>query len=209
MEPTHISTLPRETGGKGPARRLRREGRTPAVVYGHQLEAAVAVSLDPRELDTALANPKGANAVFDVAVGDATHRCLVREIQRHAVGRQIMHVDLVVTDLTRPLVASVPVRHVGRSIGVQMGGVVNQPYREVKVRALPEAVPAEIVIDITEFDHDDGVMASELALPEGVAPVFERDYVVVKIVKPRGRLAEEEEGEESGEAAAEESAADE
>lgn len=195
MESTNISTLPRETGGKGPARRLRREGRTPAVVYGHQVERAVSVSLDPIELKTLLGNPKGANAVFDLPIEGTTHKVLIRQIQRHPVSRDILHVDLVATDLSKRVVAAVPVRFTGRSIGVHTGGRATKPYRDVKLSALPDQVPAEVVVDITELDQDEAVMASQLDLPEGVEAVFDRDYVVVKITKPRGRAEKTEAGD--------------
>ncbi len=204
METININTQPRQTGGKGPARQLRREGRTPAVIYGHAISQPVAVSLDPRELDTLLANPKGSNAVFDLPIEGTTHKVLIREIQRHPVSRSILHVDLVATDVNRRIVASVPVRFTGRSIGVQAGGYASRPHREVRLSAMPDAVPAEVVIDITELDQDDSVMASQIELPEGVEAVYDRDYVVVKITTPRGRLEDEleEVGEAEGEAEA-------
>ena len=195
METMTLTTQPRETGGKGPARRTRREGRTPAVVYGHQVEASLSVSLDPRELRTALANPKGANQLFDVSIGDATHKCFVREIQRHPVRREILHVDLVATDTAKPIISDIPVNIVGRSIGVQTGGKLRVPYREIKVSSLPAIIPACIELDVTEMDHDHTVRASDLELPDGVETIYEQDFVVVKIVPPRGRREDEAEVE--------------
>lgn len=74
-------------------------------------------------------------------------------------------------------------------------GRIRKPYREVRLEALPAAIPAELVIDITDLDHEDSIMASEMKLPEGVRAIYDRDYVVVKVQKPRGRL--DEDGEES------------
>jgi large subunit ribosomal protein L25 len=190
METLSLSIENRAPRGKCGARQLRRDGRTPAVAYGHGIEGSLAVSLDPKELDKGLDNPKGANALFDVELDGATRKVLVREIQRHPVKRHILHVDLVAPDLAREVVTAVPVRVVGKSIGIQTGGKLRKPYREIRIRALPANVPAEVVVDITPLDHDDAIKASELALPEGVAAVFDRDFVVVKVVKPRGRKAE-------------------
>lgn len=128
------------------------------------------------------------------------HTVLVRELQRHPVSRRILHVDLVVPDLDKEIVLGVPVRLTGRSIGVSMGGRLTKPHRDIKVSAVPAKVPAEVVVDISSLDLGDGVMVSELGFPEGVSPIYDADYVVVKVSAPRGRA--EDEGEEVVEEAA-------
>lgn len=194
MEAIALETSTRDGRGKGPARRLRMAGRVPAVVYGHNVESAIAVSLDPKELDKALANPKEANALFQVSIdGDASHTVMAREIQRHPVSRAILHLDFVAPDLDKTMVSSVPFEVTGRSKGVVIGGRLRTPYREVKLRAKPADIPAKITLDITELDIGDTVYASNLELPEGVEAVFDRDYVVAKVLKPRGVAKKKEE----------------
>lgn len=193
MDAIALSSTHRSPGGKGVARRLRAEGRLPAVLYGHGVESPTPLSLDPKEFDKALENPKGLNAVFAIDLEGTTHNVLARELQRHPVSRQVMHVDLVASDLSKPRIAFVPVEVTGKSIGVVTGGRLRKPYREVKLRAQPGDMPAVIVVDITALDHNDGIMASQLDLPEGVTPVYDRDYVVVKVLKPRGRKTTEAE----------------
>ncbi len=203
MEIISISSQPREPGGKGVARRLRAAGRTPAVVYGHGIDNAVAISMDPRDLDRALDNPKRQNALVDLDVAGTTHRVLLREIQRHPVSRAILHLDFVAPKLDQAMVAAVPVRVTGKSVGVVTGGKLRKPYREVKLSALPAEIPAEIVLDVTELDHGDSIKASDMPMPEGASAVFDRDYVVVKVSKPRGLDEDFEEGEGEGETATE------
>lgn len=194
MEAIAITSTPREGRGKGDNRKLRAQGRIPAVAYGHGIEGAMALTLDPRELEKALQNPKGSNAIFSLDTGDGqTRPVLVRELQRHPVSRKVLHVDLVAPDLEREIVTIVPVRFTGRSVGVQAGGRMRTPYREVRLRGKPANIPAEVLIDITPLDQGDAVMASQMPLPEGVQPVFDRDFIVVKIIAPRGRKAEGEE----------------
>ena len=189
-----IQGMYREGRGKGPARRLRAAGRIPAVAYGHGIESPIALSVEPRALGAALQNPKGLNALFTLEIeGGGSHQVLVREIQRHKVSRALLHVDLVAPDLEKPITAPVPVRVTGKSIGVSMGGKLRTPYREMKLLAKPADMPAEVVLDITELDQGQTIMASEVALPEGVSAVYDRDYVVVKVVAPRGRKATAEE----------------
>ena len=195
MQAIALESTPREGRGKGPARRLRAAGRVPAVVYGHNVESAIAVSLDPKALDKALANPKKANALFQVSIDGTDHTVMAREIQRHPVSRAILHLDLVAPDLDKPIVSAVPFETTGRSKGVVVGGRLRTPYREVKLRAKPADIPASIVYDITELEIGDTVFASSLALPAGVEAVYDRDYVVVKVLKPRGvkKTADDEE----------------
>lgn len=186
MEAIALESTIREGRGKGPARRLRAAGRVPAVVYGHGVESPIAVSLDPKALDKALENPKKENALFAVSVdGDGSHTVLVRELQRHPVSRAILHLDLVAPDLDEPMVTSVPLVFTGRSKGVVVGGRLRTPYREVRLRAKPADIPATVEVDITELDVDDTFYASQLALPEGVEALYDRDYVVAKVLKPR------------------------
>ena len=187
MDAIALSSTHRSPGGKGVARRLRAEGRLPAVLYGHGVESPTPLSLDPKEFTKALTNPKGLNAVFSIEVDGASHQVLAREMQRHPVSRQIMHIDLVAADPEKSIVTFVPVNFIGKSVGVVTGGRIRKPYREIKLRGRPMDIPADITVDITPLDHNDAIKASDLSLPEGVTPVYDRDYVVVKVTKPRGK----------------------
>lgn len=191
MEAIAISGTVREGRGKGPARRLRVAGQVPAIVYGHGVSEPIPVSVDPHRLEKLMQNPRGTNALVDLEVeGRGTFKVLMREIHRHPVKRSLVHLDFVCPDPTRPITFDVPVEVVGRSVGIQTGGKLRKPYREVRLSALPADVPAAVTIDITPLDHGDAIMASQMPLPEGVTPVYDRDYVVVKIVAPKGRKDE-------------------
>lgn len=190
--PLLLTSSVRDGRGKGANRRLRAAGSIPAVLYGHGIDAPVSVTLDPRAFDKALENPKGTNAVLDVQVdeGGPTHRVFARQIQRDAVSRRIIHVDLVAPDLTKPNTFVVPLVFTGRSVGVQTGGRLRTPYRDMKLRSRPDDVMATVTIDITRLDNNDQIMASQVELPEGVEAIFDRDYLVVKVVAPRGKKAD-------------------
>lgn len=192
MDAIALSSTRRSPGGKGVARRLRAEGRLPAVLYGHGVESPTPLSLDPKEFVKAITNPKGLNAVYSIEIDGVTHQVLAREMQRHPVSRQILHIDLVASDPEKLITTFVPVTFTGKSIGVVTGGRIRKPYREIKLRARPMDVPVDITVDITEMDHNDAIHASDLQLPEGVTPVYDRDYVVVKVTKPRGKLLDED-----------------
>ena len=109
--------------------------------------------------------------VLDQALGPAvvadgpTHTVIVREIQRHPVSRKILHVDLVAPDLEQEIVASVPLKFVGKAVGVVTGGRLRTPYREIKLRARPANFPADVEADLTPLDHGDGMSALREVLP--------------------------------------------
>ncbi len=187
MEAIAISSTPRLGRGKGAARQLRFSGEIPAIAYGHGISETQALAIDPRELQRALDNPKGLNSLLSITIDGTMHHVMVKDLQRDPVSRALLHVDLIAPDLNREVVVAVPVSVTGKSIGVTTGGRMVTPYREVRLRAKPADIPASVEVDVTELDHDQAVMASELPLPEGVVPVFERDYVVVKVIAPRGR----------------------
>ena len=188
MESIKITATNRDGVGKEAARKVRNNGQIPAVLYGHGVEGSVPLSVEPKSLGKALSSDKGLNGLFTLErEGGANEQVLVRELQRHPVSRKILHIDLVAPNLEEAQLFAIPVNFSGRSIGVQTGGRLRTPYRSVRVLSLPMNVPAQIEIDITSMDHGDAVMASDLDLPEGVTPIYDRDYVVVKVVAPRGK----------------------
>ena len=187
MEAIEIAAEARQGHGKGANRKLRAQGRIPAVVYGQGVEKSLSVSLCPRELGKALTNPKKSNALFKINLeGTELPPVLVRELQRDPVSRAILHVDLVSPDLSKERLSVIPIRFEGKSKGVAIGGRLRTPYRDVRVTSLPEQIPAEVVVDISDLGIGDAVMASTLALPESTRAVFDNDYVVAKVLKPRG-----------------------
>jgi large subunit ribosomal protein L25 len=191
METIVLNGALREGIGKEANRKLRANGQMPAVLYGAGIDQSIHVALEPRQLNKALENPKKTNALMNVDLGSdaGTHTVLVREIQRHPVRREILHVDLVAPDLNKSVVSVVPLRFTGKSVGVGMGGRLRTPYREVSVQSLPADIPAEIVVDITNLDIGQAVQASDLNAGDNVSVVYDRDFVVVKVLKPRGGMA--------------------
>ena len=188
MEPIALAGSLREGIGKEAAKKIRAAGSTPAVLYGHGMSESVNLQLDPKVLNKALENPKKANALMSVDLGSdaGSHTVLVREVQRHPVKRTILHVDLVVPNLEENITATVPLRFIGKSVGVSMGGRLRTPYREVNVSARPADIPVDIEVDITTLDMGDLIKASELNAGENVSVVYDEDFVVVKVLKPRG-----------------------
>lgn len=197
------------SGGSRAARRLRRSGRVPGVLYGGEGEP-FAFDVDARELRAALA---ASGAVLELTLGDETRTAVVKETQRHPVTGATTHLDLVRVRLDVAITATVPVEIVGAegAPGVKEGGVLEQQTREVEVEALPTSIPETLEYDASEVRIGDTVFVSSIATPEGVTLVGDGldEVVLFSVTAPRLSTETEEGveteteviGEEGGEAA--------
>jgi large subunit ribosomal protein L25 len=194
--------------GKGVARKLRVEGRIPAVIYGKGRESR-AVSVDARALERLLqASGAGLNTLIDLQLDGGTQVVLVKELQREPVRGGTLHADFYAVDLTRTVEVSVPLDFVGKARGIEYGGILDLPLREVLLECLPRAIPDQIEVDVSGLDMGQSLHVRDLVLPEGVTVKSDPDLAVATVVAPR---AEEEVAPAAvvaeGEAAAEPGAA--
>jgi len=206
----------REGRGKGVARKLRATGRIPGVCYRRNAEP-LAVSLDPSELDRVLRKASsGINTLLDLKVaggGDFDGRqVLIKELQRDPISGDYLHADLYAVDLKQTIHVSVPIQIKGTATGVtQSAGILDHATRELDVECLPNAIPEEFAVDVSELEIGDSIHVRDLAVPEGVAILNDPDVPIVSVVAPvvieEEAPAEEEEGVE-GEAALEGEAAE-
>ena len=196
----------RKEHGKGVARKLRAAGRIPAVCYRRNAEP-VPVSLDPKELDLLLRNASsGINTLIDLKVtggGDFDGRqVLVKELQRDPISGAYLHADLYAVDLQQKIHVSVPINLTGTAIGVSLGGgVLDYATRELDVECLPNAIPEEFTIDVSEIEIGQSLHVRDIAVPEGVEVLNDPDVTVMSVVAPvaieeEAPAEEEEEGEE-------------
>jgi large subunit ribosomal protein L25 len=187
--------------GSRRVRRLRKEGLVPGVLYGKGHARAILV--EERELRRALTGPSGLHAIVDVVVsGQKTpHHAVLKEYQRHPIRGTVTHVDFHEVRLDQPIQASVGVQFVGESPGAKQGGVVQQVTRELRVEALPTAVPEHIEADISTLEVGGTVRLADLLAIEGVTYLDDPETVLANCSIPRG-ISELEEAEEAeGEAA--------
>jgi large subunit ribosomal protein L25 len=189
----------RTAEGSRAARRLRRSGRVPGVVYGGDAEA-VGFDADARELRLALA---GSGAVLDLSVDDAKATPVVlKEAQRHPVRGETLHVDLLRVRLDEAIHAVVPLELAGveDAPGVKEGGVLEQITRELNVEALPTAIPESIVHEVGEMQIGDTILLTAVSAPEGVTLLDAFEETVVATLSPPKLQAEVEAEEEELEA---------
>ncbi len=192
MQSTKIAASPRTGTGKGPARRLRVEGKIPAVAYGLG-KAPRSLAVSPLELAAVLQSELGVNTLLDVQVeGGGSFNAMVGEYQYHPVSRALLHADLVELDVTKPVDVNVPLELVGKAQGIVMGGKLSQPFRVVPVRCIPGKVPVKLTHDITELQIDQHVGAQDLQLPEGVEVRLPPKQTIALITREKHAKGEEE-----------------
>ena len=189
----------REDSGKGVARKLRADGRVPAVLYGQGADPQP-ISVDARELYHLL-HQGGANVLVDLVVDGQEHLAMPREIQRDHIKGRYWHVDFLAVSRTQQITVNVPVRLVGESAGVKLGGVLEHHLWDVEVECLPTNVPEAIELDISALEIGDSIRVSELATPEGATILTNPEDSVVAVSQPQARDVdlEEEEAAEGAE----------
>lgn len=192
MEIIKLSATKRSEQGKGPSRRLRVEGRIPAVAYGKSL-AALPLAVDPKALGAALKTDHGRNVVLELDVeGEQKITAMVREYAHHPVSRAILHADFLQVDLGQPVDVEVPFKLVGKSKGVVLGGILSQVFRDLPVRCVPDKIPAVIELDVTELDLGDSIKVAQLVLPEGVSVRLPAEQTLAAVATPDTRAEEAE-----------------
>ena len=186
MDQVTLRAQPRAEFGTRPSRRLRRQGLVPATVYGKNIET-VSITVNGRELYSALHTEAGRNALLNVDI-DGGDRVLAvaREVQRHPVRGDVIHLDLIEISLDETITAEVAVEYLGTPIGVhEDGGFVEAIANTVSISALPTAIPSSITIDIEEMATGDTLKVSDLPEIEGVEYLDDVDRPLVTVLMPR------------------------
>jgi large subunit ribosomal protein L25 len=203
--------LSAETGrkeGTRPSRRLRREGKVPAVVYGLDADP-VAVSVDWPELRRCLTTDAGLNALITLDIDGTSLLSVIKDIQRHPTRRDVLHVDFLRVTEDQLIDVSVPVVLSGEARNVTMyDGMVDQTMYEMTISVKPTAVPQQIEIDISDLELGATVKVEDVELPEGAtSPMDPNETVAIALITRSTREAirraeqgEAAEGEEGGDA---------
>jgi large subunit ribosomal protein L25 len=199
---TQLKVESRAPEGSRAARRLRRTGKVPGIVYGGGQDP-VAFEVDARELRLALAH---AGAVIDLAIdGASTSPVVLKELTRHPVTGLTTHLDLLRVRLDQAIHATVIVELEGTddAPGAKEGGVLEQVTREVEIEALPTDIPDTIRHDVSAMVIGDTITVEALSAPSGVTILTDPEAVIATLTPPRLQVEEEEEIEEETELVAE------
>ena len=182
METVKLVVQRRHQAGKGVARRLRRRGQLPAVVYGHG--TTVAIALDEKELVHIQHSEAGENTLLDLVIeGENPESCqaILREVQLHPVSRAPLHADFYRVDMSQALTVTVPLAFINEPHSLLQGAhaVLTHLWREVEVACLPGDIPDEIAVDLADLQPGEMFKAGALVLPPGVTLVTDAEEVMV------------------------------
>ena len=192
----------RERAGKGASRALRRDGRTPAVIYGGKQEP-ILIHVEQKELMRQLMTGHFMNSIINIEIGGTTVRTLPKDVAFHPVSDRPTHVDFLRLSADSTVEVAVPVVFVNEdaSPGLKKGGVLNIVRHELELVCPAEDIPAEIAIDVTGKDVGDAIHISEVALPKGVrSAITDRDFTIATLVAPSALKSSD--GDTAAEAAA-------
>ncbi len=167
-------------GSKKQLSGLRAQSRIPAVVYGGE-KGPISIALSERELIDAR-KKGGANAILHLKHAQGVETVVVKDLQRHPVTDRPVHADFQRISLTKKIEARVPLIVVGEAPGVKdFGGMLAHELRELRIKALPTAIPQKIEVDISNLGLHQSLLVKELKVPEGVDVMDAAEHVVVRI----------------------------
>ena len=186
-----IEVEERAEAGRNEARRMRKGGRIPAVLYGSG-KPVLRLSVDPRSIETVLHSEAGENTLLQLHLKgrEAQRHAMLKEYQLDPITGRLMHADFIRIEMSARLTVSVPVRPVGTAPGVkEQGGLLEIVHREIEVECLPADIPEHIQVDVSELRMGEPIRLADLKPAGNYRFVEEPDTVIITVLAPR---AEEE-----------------
>jgi large subunit ribosomal protein L25 len=179
-----LAASPRAKTGKGAARQVRFQKKVPAVIYGHG-RPSQSLELDAQALELALIGIEPASTIIELTLEGKKARTLIREIQRHPVRPDIIHVDFYEIHADEKVTLKVPVHLVGTADGVRnAGGVLDQVTREVEIEVLPDHIPDRVELDVTPLAIGRSLHVRDLVIPNATILTL-ADLTIATVVPPR------------------------
>src|SRR5215468_8026727 len=190
METRALTIRKREGVGKGPARRLRRAGEVPAILYGGAQPVKIAVV--PRDIYRLIHGHEGSTQLLSVSFADTgeSRMAIIRDLQYDPVSEDLVHVDLQEVAMDRAIQVSVAVHHVGEAVGVkETFGILEMILREVQVSCLPGNIPQVLEADVSRLAIGDVLTVKDLKAPEGVRILNDANQAVATVAPPAAEEA--------------------
>ncbi len=190
MERVSLTVDLRKDLGSRSARRSRREGKLPGVLYGHGSEG-VAIEVNLRELRRLVGGKLAHTVILELKGPKEVEgkTALVKEVQRDPVTDAPIHADFIELVAGQKLHVTVPIHVVGKAAGIVHGGIVEQTLRELPIEVLPKDIPSALEIDISELNIGQSIHVKQMKLPEGVRSMIDTETSVVAVVAPRAEAA--------------------
>jgi large subunit ribosomal protein L25 len=189
IEQNVLEAQPRESGTKNHARRVRREGKIPAVVYGAGKDA-MPVTVDPRHVLRILRSDSGHNTIFDLAMNGGQTKAMIVDWQYEPIKGNLLHIDLKRIAMDKALRVSVPIVLQGVPAGVKTeGGILEQMLREVEIECLPADIPSHIDVDVTELTFGKVLRVSDLPHNQKIKFLTEENQPVAHVTSVKEEVA--------------------
>lgn len=190
MATAKFSAAKRSDVGTGNARKLRRDGQVPAIIYGHGREPQ-SLALNTRDFDKLLSTISYASTVVELDVEGTVALTLIRDIQRHPFKKNVLHVDFQELVAGEKVTVSVPIVFIGVPDGVRnSGGILDQVMHEVEIRVDPSSIPNHVDLDVTALNIGHGLHVRDLNLPEGVEVMDDEDATICVVTAPKAAVEE-------------------
>ncbi len=193
MEQNTLVGYERNSFKKGPAGRLRKEGKIPAVIYGHN--KPVHISVSATEFDSKF-HIISENTLISITVDGKDYEVLVKDSQENMILGKITHIDFFEVERGKVLKTRIPVILTGTSVGVKEGGLLEQHLHEIDIECLPKDIPAKIELDITELQLGESIHISDLKMADEVKILNSMDQSVVGVTTVKAEEEPETEDEE-------------
>jgi large subunit ribosomal protein L25 len=195
MEDRKLIAKKRELSGTGNARRLRKTGALPAVIFGAD-KGPVSVEVNAHDLEQILHHAASESMLVEIEIeGEGITQVLVKDVQHHPVTSDLLHVDLMRVTAGKAIHVEIQLEIIGEAAGVKAGGTVDQVMHSISVECLPKDLVEKIEIDVSEMEIGDAFHVADLGLSSTMKAMVDDDAIVATIAAPR---AEEEEDEEEG-----------
>ena len=192
----------RDDQGKGASRRLRRQDKVPAIIYGAGREPR-SLMFDHNKVLQQLEDPSFYSSILNIKVGDKSRAAIVKDIQRHPAKRRILHIDLQRIVEDEKIKMQIPIHYLGEeeAVGVKLGGgTVSKLMTELEITCLPKDLPEFLEVDISELELDQMLNVSDIKLPEGTEItelLIEQNPAIVSIQEIKEIIEEDIEGEDT------------
>jgi large subunit ribosomal protein L25 len=179
-EATVLKAKERTERGTRAVTRLRKHGRLPAVVYGHQ-QTPVSLTISDEDIRSVI---RHGIRVVDLELEGKTEKCLIREVQWDAIGKDVLHVDFTRVSADERIRITVPLQIRGTAPGVTAGGILQQSLHTLEIECLALSVPDVIRVNVGELQIEQALHVREITLPPGVKALGDPEAVVVQVIKP-------------------------
>ncbi|MFJ3390855.1 MULTISPECIES: 50S ribosomal protein L25/general stress protein Ctc [Lysinibacillus] len=185
---TVLSVKTREAGHRSTLTQLRKGGAIPAVIYGYNLDSTP-ISISANEFRKSI-QKNGQNGVFLMELDGKKVNVVVSEIQQCSMKDEVNHIDFLAINMSEAIESEVPIKLVGESVGISLGGILMQPNLDVKIKVKPADIPEAIEVDITELKIGETITVADIRDTIDFEIISEDDHTLVTIMAPVAAVEE-------------------